>query len=113
MLHELDEIGRTGDLSAFLEKDFEFRHTIWELSGQHLLEEILIRLSKPMFVFSAILRERYRRYGIDLTEAARDHQKMLDYMAGQTDQTAAACFEPVVVLTETKDRPVLFGLQPR
>jgi DNA-binding GntR family transcriptional regulator len=113
MLHELDEIGRTGDLSAFQEKDFEFHHTIWELSGRRLLAEILVRLSKPMFVFSAILRERYRRCGVDLTEAARGHQKMLDYMAGQTEQTAAACFEPVVVFTETKDRPVIFGSQPR
>lgn len=113
MLHELDEIGRTGDLSTFLEKDFEFHHTVWKLSEQHVLEGILVRLSKPMFVFSAILRERYRRCGMDLMEAARDHQKMLDYVAGQTEQCAAACFEPVVVLTQTKDWPVIFGSPAR
>jgi DNA-binding GntR family transcriptional regulator len=111
ILHELDEIGGSGDLSAFFEKDFEFQHTIWKVSEQHLLEEILVRICKPMFVFSEIMRDRYRRSGMDLAEAARGHQKMLDYVAGQTELSASACFDPVVEMTEDKDRPVIFGLQ--
>lgn len=112
MLHELEEIGRSGDFSTFLEKDFEFHHTIWRLSEQHLLEGILVRLSKPMFVFSEILRDRYLRSGMDLVEAARDHQQMVDFMAGRSEQSAAECFKPVVVLTERKDRSVIFGSRP-
>ncbi|MCL4853817.1 MAG: GntR family transcriptional regulator [Bryobacterales bacterium] len=112
MLTELEEIGKSGDLSTFLKRDFEFHHTIWKLSGQHLLEGILVRLVKPMFVFSEILRDRYLRHGMDLVEAARDHRLMVDYMTGQTELSAAECFTPVVVLTERRDRPVIYGPQP-
>ncbi|MCX6621284.1 MAG: GntR family transcriptional regulator [Acidobacteria bacterium] len=113
ILHELEEVGESGDLSAFFEKDFEFHHRIWEFSGQHLLAEILVRICKPMFVFSEIMRDRYKRSGMDLAEAARGHQKIMNYMVGQTDLSASACFDPVVEMTENKDRPVIFGSQPR
>jgi DNA-binding GntR family transcriptional regulator len=109
LLLELEESAVTADPHLFLRKDFEFHLAIWEMSQQPLLQEILIRITKPMFVFSAVLQDRYLRRGMDWLKAARTHQNMLDYVAGKTSMTACECFQPIVEISRHADRKIIFG----
>lgn len=61
-----------------------------------LLIEVLKRVAAPVFVFEAIMEERYRHAGYDAKVDARAHRVLVDYLTGETDLVAHACLRPVL-----------------
>jgi dGTP triphosphohydrolase len=81
---------------------------IWELSGRPLLTEVLKRVTAPVFVFEAIVEERYRNAGYDTKADAHAHRIIIDYLAGKTDQDACACLQPVLDVAMHAEKPIVF-----
>jgi dGTP triphosphohydrolase len=81
---------------------------IWELSGRPLLIEVLKRVAAPVFVFEAMVEERYRHAGYDAKVDAQAHRLLIDYVAGKTDQDAYACLQPVLDVAMHEEKPIVF-----
>jgi DNA-binding GntR family transcriptional regulator len=107
-LRDLDRVAAKGDQRMFVRKDYELHVAIWELSGMSLLIEVLKRVAAPVFVFEAILGERYRQAGYDAKVDAQAHRILIDYVAGKTDQDAYACLQPVLDVAMRAEKPIVF-----
>jgi DNA-binding GntR family transcriptional regulator len=113
LLRNLEGVARRGDQRAYIGKDYEFHVAIWELSGQPLLTEVLKRISAPVFVFEAMLEERYRRADYDVIADARAHQSLLDYLEGNTQSDAGTCLKPLLELALRAEKPIVFSTPER
>jgi DNA-binding GntR family transcriptional regulator len=72
LVDRLFEAGESGDRRAFLERDFDFHHRCWELSGNPFLTETLERLMAPLFAFVVLAS------GAPLTGSmAREHYEIV------------------------------------
>jgi DNA-binding GntR family transcriptional regulator len=78
-----------------VKKDFEFHHDIWMISNHHLLEETLVRTTRPYFAYmQATIRsmvsspEQYRE---QYEGAYRTHQSLIDYLAKPGELSAELC----------------------
>lgn len=109
LLRNLESVARRRDQRAYIGKDYEFHVAIWELSGQPLLTEVLKRISAPVFVFEAMLEERYRRADYDVMADARAHQTLLDYLEGKTRSDAGSCLKPLLELALRAEKPIVFS----
>ena len=73
---EMVEVAGRGDQGLFLQKDFDWHESIWELSDNEFLVNALRRLVLPLFAFSAI-RLRSGK-ALDLLEDAYRHHAMME-----------------------------------
>ena len=105
---DFERVATMRDQRTFIRKDYELHVAIWELSGRPLLIEILKRVAAPVFVFEAIVEERYRRAGYDARADARAHRVLIDYVAGKTDQNAYKCLQPVLDIAMRAEKPIVF-----
>ena len=110
-LIEFEEHGESRDSQEIAEKDFQFHATLWDLSGHPLLRDLLVQVSRPMFVFFRINWTRYRGAGLRFEEVAQAHQQIIDYLEGTTMLSAQACFRfslrgGVIELLGEKQRPM-------
>lgn len=72
LVDRLYEAGESGSRRAFLERDFDFHHRCWELSGNPFLVETLERLMAPLFAFVVLAS------GAPLTGTmAREHEQLV------------------------------------
>ena len=79
---EMVDVAGRGDQNLFLQKDFDWHESIWELSDNEFLVNALRRLVLPLFAFSAIrlrsgepldlLEDAYRHHSLMETFRARD-----------------------------------------
>jgi DNA-binding GntR family transcriptional regulator len=75
--------------------DFEFHHCIWRISNHHLLEETLVRTTRPYFAYmQAIIRsmvsspEQYREQH---EGAYRSHESLINYLAKSGELSPELC----------------------
>jgi hypothetical protein len=61
-----------------------------------------------VFIFEAIVEERYRNAGYDTKADAHAHRILIDYLAGKTDQDACACLQPVLDVAMHAEKPIVF-----
>ena len=108
-LRVLEAIAARGDQAAYVARDYELHLAIWEISGQPLLKEMLIQISAPVFVFESIIADRYHKAGYDVVADARAHQRIMDYLLGETDLDADCCLRPVLDLAMRAERSIVFG----
>lgn len=108
-LRDLERTAASRDHRKYIGKDYEFHLALWEISRQPLLKEVLMRISAPVFVFEAIVEERYRSAAYDLQADARAHRSIVDYIAGQTALDAHECLQPVLDLAMSAEKPIVFG----
>jgi DNA-binding GntR family transcriptional regulator len=113
LLRSLEAVARRRDQRAYIGKDYEFHAAIWELSGQSLLAEVLKRISAPVFVFEAMVEERYRRADYDVVADARAHASLVDYLEGKTPSDAETCLKPVLDLALRAEKPIVFNTPER
>jgi DNA-binding GntR family transcriptional regulator len=107
-LRDLERVAAKRDQRTYIGKDYELHVAIWELSGRPLLTEVLKRVTAPVFVFEAIVEERYRKAAYDLKADARAHRILVDYLAGKTNQDAHACLQPVLDVAMHAEKPIVF-----
>jgi DNA-binding GntR family transcriptional regulator len=107
-LRDLERVAAKRDPRTFIRKDYELHVAIWELSGRPLLIEVLKRVAAPLFVFEAIMEERYRHAGYDAKVDAQTHRILIDYVAGKTDLDAYACLQPVLDVAARAEKPIVF-----
>jgi len=108
-LRKLESTAVSGDQAAYVACDYKFHLTIWEISGQPLLKELLMQISAPVFVFESIVADRYRRANYDVLADARAHQGIMDFLQGDSDGDANCCLRPVLDLAMRAERQVVFG----
>ena len=113
LLRSLESVARRGDQRAYIGKDYEFHVAIWELSGQSLLTEVLKRISAPVFVFEAMVEERYRRADYDVLADARAHRSLVDYLEGKSPGDAGTCLKPILDLALRAEKPIVFNTPER
>lgn len=106
---DLEATARKQDQAAYVAQDYEFHVAVWELSGQRLLKELLMQISAPVFVFEAIVADRYRSAEYDMIADARAHQIIVDYLLRKTEMTADCCLRPVLDLAMRAEKPIVFG----
>jgi DNA-binding GntR family transcriptional regulator len=111
-LRDLERVAAKRDQGAYIRRDYELHVAIWELSGRPLLTEVLKRVTAPVFVFEAIVEERYRNAGYDTKADAHAHRIIIDYLAGETDQDACACLQPVLDVAMHAEKPIVFDRLP-
>jgi DNA-binding GntR family transcriptional regulator len=107
-LRELERVAAKRDQRTYIKGDYDLHVAIWELSGKPLLTEVLKRLTAPVFVFEAIVEERYRNAGYDVKADVRAHRILIDYLAGKTDKDAYACLQPVLEVAMHAEKPIVF-----
>lgn len=73
----LVEVGKEENVVTFIVADYEFHHTLWVLSGNQKLEQVLARLCTPLFGF-AMIDAVLRRKPLSLQTLAMDHQPVLE-----------------------------------
>ncbi len=108
-LRELEATAARGDQGAYVARDYEFHAAIWEICGQPLLKELLMQISAPVFVFEALVADRYRKAAYDMAGDARAHRGIVDYVLGKSDEDAHCCLRPVLDLAMRAERPIVFG----
>jgi DNA-binding GntR family transcriptional regulator len=108
-LRELEQLAAKRDQRAYIGKDYEFHVAIWEMSGQRLLTEVLMRISAPVFVFEAIIEKQYLDANYDTKADARAHRIIVDYLERKTAKDAHACLQPVLDVAMQAERPIVFG----
>ena len=106
-LRDMERLAARRDQRAYIGKDYEFHVAIWELSAQPLLTEVLKRVSTPVFVFEAIVEERYLNADYDCEADARAHRILVDYLEGKTDKDAQACLQPVLDVALHAEKPIV------
>jgi DNA-binding GntR family transcriptional regulator len=107
-LRDLERIAAKRDQRTYIRKDYELHVAIWELSGRPLLTEVLKRVTAPVFVFEAIVEERYRNAGYDVKADAHAHRILIEYLAGKTGKDAYACLQPVLDVAMHAEKPIVF-----
>jgi DNA-binding GntR family transcriptional regulator len=107
-LADLERAAAKRDQRTFIRNDYELHVAIWELSGRPLLIEVLKRVAAPVFVFEAIVEERYRHADYDAKADAQAHRVLIDYVAGKTNQDAYACLQPVLDVAMRAEKPIVF-----
>lgn len=75
--------------------DFEFHHHIWKLSNHKLLEQTLVRTTRPYFAYmQAIIRSMvlsHQQFRDQYEEPYRNHQSLIDYLAKPGELSAELC----------------------
>jgi DNA-binding GntR family transcriptional regulator len=112
-LRDLERTAGRGDQRSYVGKDYEFHVAIWELSGYPLLRDLLMQISAPIFVFEAIVEERYRMAGYNVEEDAHAHHIILDYLERKTKLDARECLKPVLELAMSEEKPIVLGKRVR
>jgi DNA-binding GntR family transcriptional regulator len=107
-LRELERVAAKKDQRTYIRSDYDLHVAIWELSGRPLLTETLKRLTARVFVFEAIVEERYRKAGYDVKADVQAHRILIDYLAGKTDKDACACLQPVLEVAMRAEKPIVF-----
>lgn len=75
--HKLESAGKRRDMQAFAAADIEFHRTLWELSGNAVIEEVLAGISARFFGYGLIRDLRQARlYEFDRVVAG--HRRMVD-----------------------------------
>jgi DNA-binding GntR family transcriptional regulator len=106
-LRDLERTAARRDQCAYVGKDYEFHVAIWELSGQMVLRDTLMQISAPIFVFEALVEDRYRDAGYNIEEDARAHRIIVEYLEHKTDLDAGECLRPVLDLAMTEEKPIV------
>lgn len=87
-LHEalkaLEEAARARDMARFCEADFAFHRTLWRLSGNRHLQEMLESLSSRFFGY-ALIRDLPSADAYRFDEVVDEHRKMADLVLDGTD----------------------------
>lgn len=82
-------------ISEVVKKDFEFHHYIWKLTNHQLLEDTLVRTTRPYFAYMhAIIKatvssdDRFREQN---EGSYRNHQLLIDYLVKPGELNAELC----------------------
>lgn len=70
-------------------QDLAFHEKLWEMTGNVWLISALRRVAVPFFLFTIMYQSRSERLTAATLEA--QHRAYLDYLAGQTTQSAEEC----------------------
>jgi DNA-binding GntR family transcriptional regulator len=92
-LAELEAQASADDSHEIAEKDFQFHNVLWEMSARPLLQDLLLQISRPMFVFFRINWTRYQRAGLDFRQVAASHRALLDYVSGAPGTSAEEAYQ--------------------
>jgi DNA-binding GntR family transcriptional regulator len=74
-----------------IQKDFGFHREIWKIAGHTVLEESATRLTTPYFAFLKMSKIRKGFQMERFYEGLENHHAMLDYLAGNTNESAEWC----------------------
>ncbi|MEN6604879.1 MAG: hypothetical protein ABFD86_20895, partial [Bryobacteraceae bacterium] len=55
-------------------------------------QDLLVHITRPMFVFFRINWNKYRRAGLGFEHVPHSHQLIVDYIEGNTNLSAQECF---------------------
>jgi DNA-binding GntR family transcriptional regulator len=94
LIEQMGAAGIKGDYLSMIELDLEFHRTLWRLSGNSLLEQVLNSLSQQFRLF---LTMNWRFHG-GLENVAENHRRLLEKIAsGDPAQATEAMDRHVVV----------------
>ncbi len=83
---EMQEAARANDRKLFLQKDYSWHETIWQITGNEYLQTALRRLLVPLFAFTAI--RIVTRPAFDLLHDAQTHVPILDALKVRDSKAA-------------------------
>lgn len=90
-----------GQIAEAIQGDFDFHQEIWQISGHRLLQETLVKTTTPYFAFFKMSKIRSELELTAFQNGLQNHQAMIDFLAGDTSQSAEWCirnhFAPVHV----------------
>jgi|SRR5690242_14534851 DNA-binding GntR family transcriptional regulator len=80
---------RGGGIGACALPDYEFHAYIWQKAGNQWLEAALRRISMPYFAYVSAFN--LGRPGHSIESLSEMHQRVIDYLAGTSSETADEC----------------------
>ena len=83
---EMQDAARANDRKLFLQKDYSWHETIWQITGNEYLQTALRRLLVPLFAFTAI--RIVTRPVFDLLHDARTHGPILEALKARNPEAA-------------------------
>lgn len=83
-LRELEEAAASRDMARFCAADFEFHKTLWRLSGNRHLQEVLEALSSRFFGY-ALIRDLPAADAYQFDAVVEEHQKMMNLILTGSD----------------------------
>jgi DNA-binding GntR family transcriptional regulator len=83
-LSQLEEAARARDMARFCAADFEFHRTLWRLSGNRHLQEILESISARFFGY-ALIRDLPEADAYRFDAVVEEHRRMLGLVFSGSD----------------------------
>jgi DNA-binding GntR family transcriptional regulator len=81
------------DIDAAIRADFDFHQELWKICGHKVLEDTLKTITTPYFAFFRVTRLQDPVDVANYGESIKNHQEILEFLAGNSDKTAERCIE--------------------